>query len=843
MLRLPWFFDRFGDRHLFFKSNAEHLPKLSDALSAVAGRCLVSFPPGMVRFLFIDPVGLGKNFAGFHALSDYDDKVISGRVWSDRKHIRDELAKVVEHIEIVVQKYLRTEFPSIDDYNIKADQIAEPYRFVVINGFPENFDSESCLALERIVANGPKCGVHVLMLWDTSKPLPHGVTEQKIVQNVNTLTLVNDELAYATPTPFQSNVHLFLDAVPEAEMFSGLVVSHGERVKDGSRVVVPFTQMMERLTTAGPAMLQGATGIWTMDNSKKLIAPLGPTGARKIQQLNLGEGGTTAHHALIVGKTGSGKSNLLHVMIMSMAELYSPDDLELYLIDFKKGVEFKDYAEHHLPHARVIAIESEVEFGISVLRGMDAELTRRGELFRGAGIQELEAYRRVTGTKLPRSVMIIDEFHELVGDEGSIGKEATTILERIVRQGRSFGLHLILASQSIAGVRLPKGMLDQIGVRIAMQCSAADSILVLADDNKAARLLDRAGEAIYNDRNGLIEGNNTFQVALLNQEDRVQRSLALRRKADEMLAEGKMTLKPAFIFEGNLPAQFENCHPFNDAASQAVVALPALLEFWIGEPIAMKPALSVVMKRQSGAHMLVIDRDEKLGFGVIYAAVLSAIAQHPADALKIDFVDLSGADESWAEYPEALEQALAGCVKVYGRKEMPELFQEIANDIKAAGPLARKEKPTRLLVIFGLQRARDMRLEDAPRPSFSRQDPPPPPSMHDNMASILREGPDVGAHVLLWCDTLQGFQRALDNKSLSEFGHRVVGGLSTNDSNKLLEDSIASKMNKENRMIVLDDDRVGVFNQIRPYLPPEKHWLTSTIDGLAKRHARIGEQR
>ena len=257
----------------------------------------------------------------------------------------------------------------------------------------------------------------------------------------------------------------------------------------------------------------------------------------------------------------------------------------------------------------------------------------------------------------------------------------------------------------------------------------------------------------------------------------------------------------------------------------------------------MKPALSVAMKRQSGAHMLVIDRDEQLGFGVIYAAVLSAIVQHPADTLKIDFVDLSGADEPWADYPEALEQALPGCVKVYSRKEMPELFEEIASDIKVAGPSARKEKTTRLLIVFGLQRARDMRLEDAPRPSFSRLDPPPPPSIHENMSTILREGPEVGAHVLLWCDTLQGFQRALDNKALSEFGHRVVGGLSTNDSNKLLEDSVASKMNKENRMIVLDDDRVGVFNQIRPYLPPSKDWLTNTLAKLAERHARIGEQR
>ena len=84
-------------------------------------------------------------------------------------------------------------------------------------------------------------------------------------------------------------------------------------------------------------------------------------GHARLQHLELGSG--TAQHVLIAGKTGSGKSNLLHVLITNSALLYSPDHLQLYLIDFKKGVEFKIYASYQLPHARVIAIESEREFG------------------------------------------------------------------------------------------------------------------------------------------------------------------------------------------------------------------------------------------------------------------------------------------------------------------------------------------------------------------------------------------------------------------------------------------------------------------------------------------------
>src|SRR5207302_748313 len=115
--------------------------------------------------------------------------------------------------------------------------------------------------------------------------------------------------------------------------------------------------------------------------------PLGRAGATKRQHLQLGRG--TAQHVLIAGKTGSGKSTLLHALIINLALHYSPDEVEFYLIDFKKGVEFKTYASHELPHARVIAIESEREFGLSVLQRLDVELKQRGELFRERGVQDL----------------------------------------------------------------------------------------------------------------------------------------------------------------------------------------------------------------------------------------------------------------------------------------------------------------------------------------------------------------------------------------------------------------------------------------------------------------------
>src|SRR5262249_56670757 len=131
--------------------------------------------------------------------------------------------------------------------------------------------------------------------------------------------------------------------------------------------------------------------VWTRDSRKGLAVPIGRSGATKQQVFQVGQG--TAEHALVAGKTGSGKSALLHALITNLALTYSPDEAELYLIDFKKGVEFQGYAAHRLPHARVVAIESEREFGLSVLQRLDGILKERGDKFRDASVNDLARYR------------------------------------------------------------------------------------------------------------------------------------------------------------------------------------------------------------------------------------------------------------------------------------------------------------------------------------------------------------------------------------------------------------------------------------------------------------------
>ena len=156
-------------------------------------------------------------------------------------------------------------------------------------------------------------------------------------------------------------------------------------------------------------------------------------------------------------------------------------------MDFKKGVEFKCYASNRLPHARVVAIESDREFGLSVLQRVDDELKRRGDLFRKLGVQDIAGYKRAGGTEpIPRSLLIIDEFQEFFVEDDKISQTASLLLDRIVRQGRAFGIHVLLGSQTLGGAyTVARTTLGQMVIRIALQCNEADAYLIMDDNNPA----------------------------------------------------------------------------------------------------------------------------------------------------------------------------------------------------------------------------------------------------------------------------------------------------------------------------------------------------------------------
>jgi S-DNA-T family DNA segregation ATPase FtsK/SpoIIIE len=788
-------------------------------------RLLASLPPGKLRFTFVDPVGLGQNAAPFMHLADYDEQLVTGKAWSEPQHIEQRLADLTEHMENVIQQYLRNQYATIEDYNAQAGEIAEPYRVLVVFDFPVNFNETAARRLVSIAQNGPRCGVYAIVLMDTDKPLPYGFNSADLEQNAEVIAWQDGRWVWQDEDFKECTLEL--DAPPQAELFNRIVNAVGEAAKAAGKVEVPF----ERIA---PPREQW----WLGDSRSGIRVPLGPAGARKVQELALGQG--TAQHVLVAGKTGSGKSTLLHTLITNLALAYSPDEVELYLIDFKKGVEFKAYAAHQLPHARVVAIESEREFGLSVLQGLDAELKRRGDLFRAAGADNIADYRQKTGQKLPRLLLLVDEFQEFFTEDDTIASQASQILDRLVRQGRAFGLHVLLGSQTLAGAyTLARSTVDQMAVRIALQCSEADSRLILADDNPAARLLSRPGEAIYNAANGMVEGNSRFQVAWLPDD---KRDGYLAQVADLATQKAYRPPRSQIVFEGNAPARVEDNRPLHDL----LTASPLLpregpgvrpsrhVLAWLGDPVAIRDPIAAAFRRQSGSNLLIVGQNDEAALGMMAVALISLAAQLSSrDAGReargeggvIFYVlDFGAADAPYAGLWDRLASILPHTVKVGQRRQLPEFIAELAAEVQARLDDEQPAAPSRYLFLYGLQRARDLRQEEMGFGSYrSFGEEPAAPNPAQQFTTILREGPDLGIHTLVWCDTMTNLNRSLERRVLRELTMRVAFQMSAEDSANLLDSPLASKLGPYRALFY--DEEAGQLEKFRPYGPPSAGWL------------------
>ena len=803
-------------------------------LQATVFRLLTALPAGKVRFVIVDPVGLGQNFAAFMHLADYDEQLVASRIWTETPHIEQRLSDLTLHMENVIQKYLRNQYETIMDYNAQAGEVAEPFRVLVVANFPTNFSPEAIRRLLSIMQSGPRCGVLTLVSVDTKVPLPKGFDLTDL--EANSLNFAWDGERFRWKDADFGVYPLSFEPPPSDNDFANRILALvGRAAQNAQRVEVPFEFI------APPP-----EEWWRADSRKGLRVALGRAGATQRQCLDLGKG--TAQHALVAGKTGSGKSSLLHALITNLALLYGPDEVELYLIDFKKGVEFKTYAVHDLPHARVIAIESEREFGLSVLQRLDAELRMRGERFRDARAQDVNAYRQaVPDARMPRLLLIVDEFQEFFTEDDRISQEAAQLLDRIVRQGRAFGMHVLLGSQTLGGAyTLARSTIDQMAVRIALQCSEADAHLILSDDNSAARLLSRPGEAIYNDANGLVEGNNPFQVVWLGDETREQ----YLNRIHELVERRPPRLREApIVFEGNAPADVSRNHLLDRCLAQTVTLETENRQeqrAWLGEAMAIDELTAAPFRRHHGSNLLLIGQQEEIALGILSTAILSLAAQmappltppplSPAGGeglgvrgTRFYIVDGRHADAPTDGPLARLPLVLPHALRISGGRDVPAIVAEINAEIEKR----QKENvaaPAVYLVLFGLQRLRDLRRQEDDFSFMRKGEEAPNPAQQ--FATLLREGAPLGLHVLTWCDTLNNLQRTLDRASMRELAMRVVFQMNVGDSSNLIDSPAASKLGLHRALFFNEEE--GRLDKFRPYGLPSETWLRQVRERLAQ---------
>jgi len=325
--------------------------------------------------------------------------------------------------------------------------------------------------------------------------------------------------------------------------------------------------------------------------TETLSVPIGVSSAGEALRLDLKESalGGDGPHGLVIGATGSGKSELLRTLVTGLAITHPPDRLAFVLVDFKGGAAFAGLSA--LPH--VAGVITNLADDLALVDRMHAalfgEIRRRQELLRAAGnVATVRDYHRKLDAgeslePLPYLLVIVDEFGELL----TARPDFIDLFVAIGRLGRSLGMHLLLASQQLDEGRL-RGLEGHLSYRIALRTfSAAESRTVLGTPD-AYELPPLPGS-------GYLKVGTTvytrFRAAVVSQPYKP-------RAATESVARAR-----PFYLEQRNPDE-DNAHAIREPASDTTVmdiavermrdAAPRAHQVWL-PPLEPRVSLDVVL--------------------------------------------------------------------------------------------------------------------------------------------------------------------------------------------------------------------------------------------------------
>ncbi|WP_120899911.1 FtsK/SpoIIIE domain-containing protein [Helicobacter pylori] len=435
---------------------------------------LSSTPLVQLEVILIDALSLGGIFNLARRLLNKDnDFIYQQRILTESKEIEEALKHLYEYLKVNLQEKLAG-FRDFAHYNEKEkDRL--PLKALFLSGV-DALSQNAFYYLEKIMRFGSKNGILRFVNLESER------------NNQSAEDLKRYAECFKDRTSFERLKYLSVEVIND----HGIQSKHMQDFADKIKAYYEKKKAVKRELKD----LQKDEKFWTESSQFKVSVPVGWDINHKEVRFEIGE---AQNHTLICDHSGSGKSNFLHVLIQNLAFYYAPNEVQLFLLDYKEGVEFNAYTEPTiLEHARLVSVASSVGYGMSFLSWLCKEMQKRAELFKQFNVKDLSDYRK--HGEMPRLIVVIDEFQVLFSDNSSKGKESVEqSLNTLLKKGRSYGVHLILATQTMRGADINRSLMAQIANRIALPMDAEDSNSILSDD--AACELVRP-EGIFNNNGG-----------------------------------------------------------------------------------------------------------------------------------------------------------------------------------------------------------------------------------------------------------------------------------------------------------------------------------------------------
>jgi hypothetical protein len=701
--RFPAVIPLLGTGHLTVDCNVTD-PRVFGLLRSLLLRLLAAAQPGSLLVRAVDGVGGGSVFQSF---ADLADAGLMSPPATDRQGLRDVLTEA--------EKWMR---PGRSGTTRRGRR--DRMMLVVIASLPQMTEGEELNRIAALAQQGPDAGLHMIVAGWPPPPLT-AETTQAPLPRTTTVSLRNPYAVIgdppggtygSIPDALWLNAPVYFDEDPPPHLIDAVC-----------RELVAYSAASSQVTLA-ELLPEAAEPFWSGDAADGLGTVVGHDGDTPLV-LRFND---LTPHWMVGGRSGAGKTAFLINVLYGLGARYSPAEMALYLLDFKEGVSFAEFVPTRrdrtwLPHARAVGVESDREYGLAVLRELDAEMTRRSVAYKRAGVTRFADLRTVAAEEgrskpLPRILCVIDEFQVLLAGNDPMATEAVGLLESLARKGRSYGIHLILASQTVLGVEALYAKRDSIFGQFPVRIALPGGGDVLEPTNDAAAGLP-LGTAVVNTAGGLggPRGATRGHERVVRFPDPHADREVLSNLRHRLWAARDPEAQPPRIFAG-----YAHQHLTDDPTYRAALAgrgaRPAAL---VGRVIDVNLSTAAFPLDSSPGRHLAIFGSQASGSEVLDAAARSVAAFHAPRTARFVIASLVAEGDDLAE-------ALAA--EIAHRQEV--------TVVDAAGLAAEMDlsRPG-YRVVFGMDAIATGALP--------------------GLRQLLRDGPGCGVHLLSWWRGLRRF--------------------------------------------------------------------------------------
>jgi len=465
--------------------------KAKKVINGIAMRMLNSVAACMMRFLVFDAGGYGS----FSTLKSLDPSRIinpseptvksivygEGRKQSEMGTLISELSDSLSGIEGQMQRYV-----SIRDFNEKNPLSKQIYKPLLMVNYPSGLVEEDIRTLIKLVNDCSRWGCPLFLAEPDGMVQNQKPEFQQIKNDLNSRILnirIDSQHPYAVVKNAESVVErtaqIYFYGLPTNETIEKVIAPDlRKRSVEASRVQINLTDTKDIYVQRNEWLTQKA--------DDGIVVPIGYLEGGSPFSLQFDD---SYVNAMIMGQTGAGKTNLIHAFLMGVLLRYDPSEVRIFLIDFKKGLDFNIYTKYFLPTFAAIGINSEPEFALAILKTLEREMQRRKQILDQGSVKKIADFNhKYPNEKLSRILFVVDELYvlsERANDE--LRKSILKAINELTHQGRAFGIHTIVCGQDLEKIDYFDPVKQQCKTRMALHCSD-EQVTTLLDESAVAKM-------------------------------------------------------------------------------------------------------------------------------------------------------------------------------------------------------------------------------------------------------------------------------------------------------------------------------------------------------------------